>query len=142
MPGSLPGIPGLLAFGAIKFGGYVLAAEALKRAQPAIAAGRYKIAGAPTGLGILIGPPILVGVALGLDSLKVSDSIITPTTFVLLFALSALVWALVIHLFTRTINLAKSDLWRYSVLGAGWSCILDILGVVLAMVSPGRVPFC
>ena len=141
MPGYVPGIPGLIAFAGVKFGGYVLAAEVLKKAQPAVTASRLKIAGARTGLGILIGPPIMIGLAWGLSNLK-SDSSLTVTFFLTLFVLSFLGWALAIHLFTRSLGLRRSDLWRYSVFGAVWSCLLDVLGVALAFVAPGRVPFC
>jgi hypothetical protein len=43
MPG-IPGIPGLVVFVGVKFGGYILAGWALKKMQPAIRSSAVKIA--------------------------------------------------------------------------------------------------
>jgi len=142
MPGYLPGIPGLLAFEAVKFGGYVLAVEVIKRLQPAITAKRYKMAAARTALGILLGPPVMIGLAWILSSAKVPDSTLTIGFLVVLFGLSLSVWALALRLFTRRIAFPNATLWRYSLFAAAWPLLLDVAGVALAMVTPGKVVFC
>jgi hypothetical protein len=53
-----------------------------------------------------------------------------------------LVWALVMHLFTKQIVLPKSKFWGYSALGALWSCLLDVPGIGMALITPGQIPFC
>jgi hypothetical protein len=142
MPGYLPGIPGLLAFEAVKFGGYVLAAEVLRRVQPTITANRYALAATRTGLGILIGPPVMFGLTWAASFAKVAESILEIGFFVLLFALSFLVWALVLRLFVPKVSVLGSRLWTYSLLAAAWSLLLDVAGVALAFIAPGKVAFC
>lgn len=144
MPGSLPGIPGIIAFAGVKFGGYCLAGWALKKLQPAIEAKAISIAGARTGLGILIGPPLTIGLAEILASTNVGATSNPPLigVYAFIYALRILIWALVIYLFTKRIGLAKSDLWTYSAVGAIWSCLLDLPGIGLAVITPGQVPFC
>ncbi len=142
MPGYLPGIPGLIAFEAVKFGGYVLACELIKRAQPAITASRYKMGAVRTGLGILIGLPAMIGLSWMFSFWGVPDPTVTIAFFVVLFGLSLSVWALVIRIFTRRAAFPNSALWRYSMLAAGWSLLLDVAGVALAMIAPGKVSFC
>ena len=70
------------------------------------------------------------------------DRCITIAFFVVLFDLSLSVWALVIRIFTRRAAFPNSALWRYSMLAAGWSLLLDVAGVALAMIAPGKVSFC
>jgi hypothetical protein len=142
MPGYLPGIPGLLAFEAVKFGGYVLAAEVLRRVQPAITASRYTLAATRTGLGIVIGPRVMAGLTWAASFAKVAESILEVGFFVLLFALSFLVWALVLRLFIPKVSVLGSRRWTYSLLAAAWSLLLDVAGVALAFIAPGKVAFC
>jgi hypothetical protein len=144
VPGYFPGIPGFAAFAGIKFSGYVLAGLALKKLQPAISASAVKIAGARTGLGILLGPPLVLGALYGLTQI-IKDPRSSGADYIFypfLFLVRIVVWALVIYLFTRSVSLAKSRLWKYAVLGALWSCLLDVPGVALALVSPGHIPIC
>jgi hypothetical protein len=143
MPGYLPGIPGLIAFAGVKFGGYCLAALALKNLQPTVTASAVKIAATRTGLGILIGPPLTIGMALALHHFfPQSDKDFSMAAYAFLYCMRVLVWALVIYLFTRQMSLPKSKFWGYAALGAVWSCILDLPGFGLATITPGRVPFC
>jgi hypothetical protein len=145
MPGQVPGIPGFIAFAGVKFGGYYLAGLALKKWQPAVTAGALKIAGARTGLGILIGPPLTIGLAYAMAHFfpqMNSDFLIFSSIYAFIYALRVLVWALVIYVFTRQLVLPRFKLWTYAALGAVWSCLLDLPGFGLAVISPGQVPFC
>jgi hypothetical protein len=143
MPGSIPGIPGLIAFAGVKFGGYCLAGMALRKFQPAVTASAIKIAGARTGLGMLIGIPLSIGMTFALSFLfPAANGAATISAVTFIFAMRVLVWALVIHLFTKQIVLPKSKFWGYSALGALWSCLLDVPGIGMALITPGQIPFC
>jgi hypothetical protein len=63
---ALPGIPGFIAFAGVKFGGYYLAGLALRKWQRAVTASALGIAAPRTGFGVLIGPPLTIGLAYGL----------------------------------------------------------------------------
>jgi hypothetical protein len=145
MPGYLPGIPGYIAFAGVKLGGYYFAGLALRKWQPAVTASALKIAGTRTGLGVLIGPPLTIGQAYTIAKFFPqinTDLLIFSCMYAFIYALRVLVWALVIYLFTKQIGLLKSKLWVYAALGAVWSCLLDLPGFGLAIISPGQVPFC
>jgi len=145
MGGYFPGPVGFAAFVGVKFGGYVLAGIALKKLQPAITSSALKIAAARTGLGVVLGPPItlLGGMILGLLLAGVGRDMPTYFGYVfLLWPLRILIWALLLHLFTRRTDFSASRLWSYAALGAAWSCLLDWPGFKLAMVAPGKIPVC
>ncbi len=114
MPGSLPGLPGAAAFAGLKFGGYLLAGMALRKCVPTI----QKSA--------LQGPPDYSGYLY----------------YALLAGLRVLVWALVIYLAAREVGLSRGKLWAYASAGALWSCLLDVPGLALAWVAPGKIGFC
>jgi hypothetical protein len=144
MPGFIPGPLGFAAFASAKFGGYVLAGVALKKLHPAITASAVKIAAARTGLGILLGPVVTVAaiaIVEHFSSPANGDSSLLPL-YPFLFALRVLIWALVIFLFARRSGLAESKFWAYASLGALWSCLLDLPGLGLALISPGRIAIC
>jgi hypothetical protein len=144
MPGSIPGPVGFAAFAAVQFGGYVLAGIALKRAQPLVTASQYKIAAVRTGLGVVIGPLLTIGLLAFAEHLfpdpraNPVDQFFYPFLIVVRF----FVWMLVIFLFTKHLSLKGSKLALYSLCGAVWSCLLDLPGIALAFVSPGKIPFC
>jgi len=145
MGGYFPGVPGLAVFAGIKFVGYCLAGLALKKLQPAIKANVIKIAGARTGLGILIGPVAMLGLGLGLASAfpRASQEYLTNYIYYgLLYVLRILIWAFVIYLFTKEMPLRKPQLWSYAALGAVWSCLLDFPGFELAVIAPAKIPIC
>lgn len=145
MPGSIPGLPGLAAFVGVKFGGYVLAGVALKKLQPAIISGALKIATTRTICGLVLGPVVSV-VFLGfVDRLTQKNAFYALPGYApypLLGMLRIFVWALVIYLYTRQTEISAGRLWTLALAGAVWSCLLDVPGVALAFVSPGRIPFC
>jgi hypothetical protein len=144
MGGYFPGPVGFAAFAGVKFGGYVLAGIALKKLQPTIAASAAKIAAARTGLGILLGPPISIAAIIAMEHfMPPSSQDSSPMAlYPLLFALRVLIWALVIFLFTKRLKLPESKLWAYACAGAAWSCLLDLPGFGLAIISPGQIPIC
>jgi hypothetical protein len=141
--GLFPGPVGLAAFVGVKFGGYALAGIALKKLQPTITASAIKIAAARTGLGILLGPPMtLLGAFLmGLLFRSGSDAPIYGS-YVFLFLVRVLVWALIILIFVDRSVTPRSTPWTYAVVGAVWSCLLDLPGLWLAVISPGTVAVC
>jgi hypothetical protein len=143
MPGLIPGIPGVIAFAGVKFGGYCLAGMALRRFQPAITASAVKIAAYRTGLGVLIGPPLTIGLLALTSMVSTQDhAAMTIGFFAFLYILRLFIWALVVRLFTKQIALPRPKFWGYSALGALWSCLLDVPGLALAFITPGQVPIC
>jgi hypothetical protein len=144
MGGYFPGPVGFAAFVGVKFGGYALAGMALKKLQPTITSSALKIAAARTGLGVLLGPPItlLGGMILGLLFAGVRGDVPTYFAYAFLWPLRIFIWALVLYIFTRRIDLSASRFWGYAALGALWSCLLDWPGFELAMVAPGKIPVC
>ena len=133
MPGAIPGPVGFVAFAAVKFGGYVLAGVALRKAKPPITAGPVKVAAVRTSLGIVIGPLLTLGaVAIAVDHF------LYPLVVVMRF----FIWMLVIFLFTKHLNWSGSKLALYSLCGALWSCALDVPAILLAFVAPGKISIC
>jgi hypothetical protein len=124
----------------IKFGGYLLAAAALKKLQPTITASVLKIAAARTGLGVVIGPLFTIAAA-WLASLFAPDASIYGV-YAILFCVRVLIWALVLFFFSRRADLSVLRLWLLALLGAIWSSLLDWPGYKLAIISPGRVSIC
>jgi len=143
---AFPGIPGFVAFAGLKFGGYCLAGLAFKKVQPAVTASVLKIAGTRTGLGILLGPLLTIGFTFGMTlffpKTNEPNFPIYYPLYTFLVVARILVWALVIHLFTKDTMLTKRRLWGYAGLGALWSCLLDVPGFWLAIISPGQIPIC
>jgi hypothetical protein len=139
--GLLPGPFGLGAFVAVKFAGYVLAGLALKKLYPAIVAAATKIAAVRTGLGILIGPVLLLAFAGVADAMHWdSDSKLLP--YLVLLCIRVLVWALVIWMFLRKTAESRNYLWINAGVGAIWSCLLDLPAFFLLNIAPGKIPIC
>lgn len=142
MGGYFPGPAGFAAVAGGKFGGYILAGVALKRLEPAITASSVKIVAARTGLGILLGPPVTFAIFLALESLKLDDATSTYAFYPFLYGLRVLIWAWVIYLFVKSLNLPKSALWKYAAAASLWSCLLDLPAYGLAIISPGQIHIC
>jgi hypothetical protein len=142
--GYFPGPVGVAAFVGVKFGGYVLAGIALKKLQPTINASAVKIAGARTGLGILLGPPmtLLGALLMGLLVPQSSSDVSAYGAYVSLLLVRVFVWAFIIFIFTKRSVTARSTIWTYAFSGAVWSCLLDLPGFGLAMISPGKIVVC
>ena len=138
---AFPGPLGFVAFAAVKFGGYVAAGIALKKLYPSIAAGAAKIAAVRTGLGILLGPAFIIGIAaLGAQFHWNPDSSLPP--YLALLCLRILIWALVIWIFLRKTEESRNYLWVNAGAGALWSSLLDVPAIVLLAIAPGRIPIC
>ncbi len=142
MPGALPGPVGITVFAGVKFCGYMFAGVALKKVYPSISAAAWKIAGARTGFGVLLGPVVVIGSAyLTTVILKMRDDSFAPY-YVLLVALRILIWAAIVRIFAGS-QLASPGKWLgIATAGAAWSCLLDIPAAFLAFASPGAIPFC
>ena len=144
-PGShdkgFPGPAGFAAFAAVKFVGYMAAGLVLRKLYPSIVAGIVKIAAVRTGLGILLGPPVLVGLA-GMAALAGwnSDSNLWP--YMVLICIRVLIWSFVIWILIRKTAEARTYLWVNAVAGAVWSSLLDLPAVFLLAIAPGRIPIC
>ena len=139
--GMFPGPLGLVAFVGVKFGGYALAAIVLKKIYPGIVAGIAKIAGVRTGLGLVL------GIAFWLLSMQfVGDTGLFSSTplipYIWLAALRIVIWAVVISIFVPRGQEGMGKFLLFSGLGAIWSCVLDGLGIALALITPGRIPVC
>jgi hypothetical protein len=149
VPGTIPGVLGVVAFGGIKFVGYSLAASGLKEIEPTIAASATKIAAVRTGLGVVLGPLVtllmvfLIGLIFFHSGNSSPDSPFQmPAIYGLLFIVRIFVWALVLFFFTKRAPLPRSSFWLYALLGAGVSSLLDWPGYALAIAAPGKIVFC
>jgi len=145
MPGSIPGLPGLAAFTAVKFGGYLIAGLALKKLQPRLGAGALKIAATRTALGLVLGPVVSIGFLALLDRFNHQSGLMElsiATRYLLVGVFRIFIWALVIFLFTRRTEISVGKLWTLALAGAVWSCLLDVPGIALAWITPGRIPIC
>jgi len=136
-----PGPLGLVAFVAVKFAGYMLAGFALKKAYPGILAGAAKIAAVRTGIGFLLGLCFWFLTLQYLGSSPVFNaSPLIPYSW--LMGLRIVLWAVVISLFASKLEGSTAKFLGLSALGALWSCLLDVPGIALAVVSPGHIPIC
>jgi len=102
--GGIPGPLGAAAFVSLKFGGYLLAAAALKKLQPMITASALKIAAARTVLGVLIGPLFTLA-TVWLASLFAPDASLYGV-YAILFCVRVLIWALVLLIFSKRAELS------------------------------------
>jgi hypothetical protein len=138
---AFPGPLGFTAFVGVKFGGYIVAGFALRKRCPSIVAAPAKIAALRTGLGILLGPAFLIGLA-GLTAYIgwTSDSDWLP--YIVLLCIRVLIWALVIWIFLRRTAEARRYFWVNAGAGALWSALLDVSAILLLAIAPGRIPIC
>jgi hypothetical protein len=151
VPGTIPGVLGVVAFGGIKFFGYSLAVSGLKKFEPAIVSSATKIAAVRTGLGVVLGPlaTLLILFLIGLIFFRSSNLSASPNSpfqmpalYGLLFIVRIFVWAFVLFLFTNKAPLPRSSFWLYALLGAMVSSLLDWPGYALAIAAPGKIVFC
>jgi hypothetical protein len=140
LPGGIPGPLGAAVFVGIKFGGYFLAAVALKKLQPTITASSLKIAIARTGLGVVIGPLFTIA-AVWLASLFAPDESLYGV-YAILFCVRILIWALVLFFFSKRTDLSGLRFWSFAFIGAVWSSLLDWPGYKLAIIAPGGISIC
>lgn len=145
MGGAYPGPASFAAFVGVKFGGYCLAGWTLRKLESGVSARVVTIAATRTGIGILTGPLTFFGsmwlaakLNLDLDSTwSTIGGIYLP-----LFILRVIVWGFVVWLFCRRPPIDMPRLLKYACAGAVWSCILDLVGISLALIAPGRITVC
>jgi hypothetical protein len=151
VPGTIPGVLGVAAFGGIKFVGYSLAVSGLKKFEPGIAASATKIAAVRTGFGVVLGPlaTLLVLFLISLIFFRSGNSSTSPNSpfqisaiYGLLFIVRIFVWAFVLFLFTNKAPLPRSSFWLYALVGSMVSSLLDWPGYALAIAAPGKIVFC
>ena len=152
MPGTLPGLLGVAAFGGIKFVGYSLAVSGLKKLEPAVESRAMVIAAVRTVLGAVLGPiatvvlVFLIGLVIMHPDVPPFSpqnfSLELPAIYCLLFIIRVLIWALVLVFFTRKSPVSRGKLWLYAFVGAIVSSVLDWPGYALALAAPGRIAFC
>lgn len=139
--GVFPGPAGFVAFAGVKFAGYVLAGRVLRKLYPSLVAAPVKIAAVRTGLGIVLGPVLLLGSLAWIEGKHgVADS--NVFAYLMLSGIRVLVWALVIWIFLRGTAESRRYVWVNASAGALWSCLLDIPAVFLLEIAPGRIPIC
>jgi len=96
-----------------------------------------------TVLGIVLGPLLSVGMVwLGSMFLGAGSNIPVFAFYPFLFVVRMFVWAAVVYYFVYGLGISRMQLWSYALLGAVWSCFLDIPGFFLALMAPGRIGFC
>jgi hypothetical protein len=138
---SFPGPLGFAAFAGIKFGGYMVAGLVLRKVYPLVVASPAKIAAVRTGLGVVLGPVFVIGLAaLAAETGWSPDSYSLP--YIMLVCIRVLIWAFVIWIFLRRTAESRRYLWINAAAGAAWSCLLDLPAFFLLAIAPGRIPIC
>ena len=137
MFGSTSEIAAFFAFAAIQFGGYVFAGATLRRLQPRITTSLYRIAALRIGLGIVVGPLLVLGFMFfsGYLATDFHPTLTRPSFYLTIFVMRALLWMMIILLFTKDFKLVKSKLVSYAFAGAAWSCGLDLACIALGLVK-------
>jgi hypothetical protein len=141
MPGMIPGPIGFAAFAGVKFAGYTLAGTILRRTYPAETASAVKIAATRTVLGLALG---IAHVAFwGWFFGRNVDAKVQGTAFIVgLVILRLMLWSAIIWLFCDRRWEHPLRLLGYAVAGTAFSFLLDVAGLALAFVAPGKIPFC
>ena len=137
-------LPGWIAFAGVKFGGYYLAGKTLRKLQPTTTASAVRIAATRVGLGVLLGPPVTIGLTFALTRIfpQTNEKFPVIPVYTFIYVVRVLIWAFMIYHFVDELDWLQTKLWKFSMLGALWSCLLDLPGVGLALVSPMRIPIC
>jgi hypothetical protein len=143
MLGHVPGPMGFAAFAGVKFAGYSVAGSVLRCVYPATIAHSLTIGITRTVAGLALG---IVHVALWQmflsRSSNSSDSRMALWFFLSLLVLRLIIWTFIVWFFCDR----KWDQLRRTLIsalaGTALSFLLDFLGVALALVSPGQIPFC
>ena len=140
MPGTIPGPIGFAAFVGVKFAGYTLAGTVLRRTYPAEAAGAVKIAITRTALGLALG---IAHVAFwGRFFSKHVDVQMQSAVFVMgLIVLRLVLWGAIIWLFCDRRLERPLRIFGYAIAGTTFSFLLDVVGIALAFIAPGKTPF-
>ncbi|HWX55432.1 MAG TPA: hypothetical protein VN176_12645 [Verrucomicrobiae bacterium] len=142
MPGSIPGPLGAAAFAGVKFCGYTVAGAALRRIYPATRSWAITIGTTRLLLGLVIGIAHLALWGTILTTLHKPDGFAVPWFFSGLLVLRFVIWMATIWFFCdRRWERPKQTL-AWAAAGTGLSFLLDVIGIALAFVAPGKIPFC
>jgi hypothetical protein len=140
----VPGGPaplGFAYFSAVKLAGYTAAAWYFRRSYDRPDSNVWKIGVARTALGLAVGSSYgavwwLVGKWIHVP--ENSDLIYLA----LLFPIRLAEWSLILWLFFERQRDTQSRLLRNSLLGMAWSYVLDAIGILAAIVTPGGIWVC
>ncbi len=141
MPGMIPGPIGFAAFVGAKFGGYTLAGAVLRRKYPAENASPVKIAITRTLLGLGLGiAHFFVWESFQRSNVNREDN---GYAFICgLIILRLLIWSGIIWLFCDRKLEHRLRVFGWAAAGTAFSFLLDAVGLALAFIAPGKVPFC
>ncbi len=142
MPGG-PGVVGFVAFTGVKFGGYVVAALALRKAFNSDSS-PWKVGLARTLIGL--GAGITFGLAFMFLTESLANKWSTGLSAIAFFGglipIRLAEWALLIHIFFDRGLVQRAKDFKYASAGAAWSFLLDAVGVAAALVIPGGIWVC
>lgn len=138
MPGGLTNpVVGYVAFSAVKFGGYSLAAWRLNRSYPDQMRNVAAVGGTRTAIGMVIGT--LLG--LFLFPLVLMGELGFGAYYLVLIPVRLLEWWIIILIFyDRRVQTRAKD-WRYAGLGTVWSYVLDVPALI-GLVATGGMWIC
>ena len=136
MPGG-GGPTAFVAFGAVKYAGYSLAGFTLNRVYSLTDRNALLVGAVRTAIGLA------AGFAFGSIFLWGAFARNMEWLFFAgLVPVRILEWGLLIRLFYEPRFLVTGRAWRWSLAGLGWSFLLDIIGILLALVVPGGIWIC
>ncbi len=142
MPGELPGIPGVIAFVGLKFSGYFAAGVLLKKLHPDIRRKPWQIAAMRTGIGVVTGPVLTLSLSQSLMRWHPNSSDSYWVIYGSVAILRFLIWLFVISWAAKDSSMPLGRKLTYPFVGMIWSCLLDLPGWGLAVISPGKIPIC
>lgn len=142
MPGSIPGPLGFAAFSGVKLAGYTLAGAVLRKIYPAAKARALIIGATRMVVGLAIGLSHLALWAAYLSRSSRSDSEALVPFLICSLVLRLLVWTSIVWFFCDREWARPGRIVAYAAAGTALSFLLDFAGIALALVAPGRVPFC
>jgi hypothetical protein len=141
MPGMIPGPIGFAAFVGVKFGGYTLAGTVLQRNYPAEDARPVKIAITRTAVGLVLG----IAHFFVWESVqrKYFNGSMSEYSFIGgLIVLRLLIWSGIIWRFCDRKLEHPIRVLGWAAAGTAFSFLLDVIGIALALVTPGQMPMC
>lgn len=139
MPGGLSDpVTGYLAFSAVKFGGYTLAALALNKSYSEKARNVFAVGGARTGIGMAFGAALAI---LLFSFLALLGPLGFVAYYVAFIPVRLIEWWIIILIFyDREIQTRAKD-WRNAGIGTVWSYILDVPALV-GLLATGGLSIC
>ena len=134
MPGGLTNpITGYVAFGAVKFGGYTLAAWRLNHSYPTEVRNVAAVGGTRTGIGMVIGTVLGFFVL----PLVLTGELGFVAYYLLLIPVRLFEWWMILLIFyDRRLQTRAKD-WRNASLGTVWSYVLDVPALIGLLATGG-----